>query len=109
MAHEVFKVPLGYIQIIKTGQSTYAAALLSYGDADLEDPDNAAEAIMSAKSQKLTLQIEPNGANHNGSPFEWVLSGGRSKTPISKHKYYDDAVKALLQLTPMDWIAVEDA
>ena len=108
MGREVFKVPLGYIQIVPVGDRKFCVGLLTYGDADLEDPDNAAEAIMSAKTQKLSLRIEGNGNDSYGNPFEWILSGGTSKTPISKHKYYADALKAVLGLSPMDWIAVED-
>jgi hypothetical protein len=106
--NEVLKSPLGYIQLVKTGVDSYSAALLNYTDIDLEDPDNAAEAIMSAKSQKLSLQIEGNGHDIYGNRFEWILSGGTSKTVISKHKFYSDAVRALLALSPIDWIAVED-
>ena len=104
---EVFCVPLGFIRLVKVDKNRYGTELLTYSEADLEDPDNAAEAIMSAKGQRLNLFIESRGQDNWGRPYEWLLMSGGSNI-IARDPDYTKITKALLSLTPMDWIAVDD-
>jgi hypothetical protein len=104
---EVYKVPLGYIQLIPDGNKAYVVALLQYTDADLEDPDNAVEAIMSAKPEPLTLRITGEDYTHSGGyqAIAWTISSNGFY--ISKHPDHLAMVRALLALSPLDWMAVE--
>lgn len=104
---ELFRVPIGYIRLTKIGANKFATELLTYTDADLEDEDNAVEAIMSAKAQRLNLFIEARGQDHWGQPFEWLLKSGETNI-IAVERDFRKVTKVLLNLSPMDWIAVDE-
>lgn len=107
MGKEVYKVPLGYIQLTPVGppkEEQYTVSLLQYTDEDLADPDNAAEAIMSAKPQPLSLKIQGERYPDRYAFAYSIIGNGKF---ISKHPDYHSMVRAVLALSPLDWMVVE--